>query len=126
MRACPFINFQLQTMKKLILIVLLIAVGWQTYTKSQKNEIAPANAREEIQVADSSPPAQLPAEEPATQAPYSPPIETTSSHTYTCDGRTYCSQMHSCEEATFFLRNCPGVKMDGNNDGVPCETQWCK
>ncbi|WP_295352955.1 excalibur calcium-binding domain-containing protein [Accumulibacter sp.] len=24
------------------------------------------------------------------------------------------------------LRNCPGSKMDGNNDGVPCEQQWCK
>ncbi len=49
------------------------------------------------------------------------------SHTgkYQCDGRTYCSQMSSCEEATFFLQNCPGVKMDGNNDGVPCEKQWC-
>ena len=45
---------------------------------------------------------------------------------YKCDGRTYCSQMTSCEEATYFLRNCPGVKMDGNNDGVPCEQQWCR
>jgi len=45
---------------------------------------------------------------------------------YRCDGRTYCSQMTSCAEATYFLRNCPGVKMDGNNDGVPCEQQWCK
>ncbi|BBA34734.1 hypothetical protein sS8_2789 [Methylocaldum marinum] len=27
--------------------------------------------------------------------------------------------MTSCEEATYFLQNCPGVKMDGNNDGVP-------
>lgn len=45
---------------------------------------------------------------------------------FSCDGRTYCSQMTSCEEATFFLRNCPGVKMDGNNDGVPCEQQWCE
>jgi len=44
---------------------------------------------------------------------------------YRCDGRTHCSQMTSCEEATFFLRNCPGTKMDGNNDGVPCERQWC-
>jgi len=44
---------------------------------------------------------------------------------YHCDGRTTCSQMTSCEEATFFLRNCPNVKMDGNNDGVPCERQWC-
>jgi len=44
---------------------------------------------------------------------------------FKCDGRTHCSQMTSCEEATFFLRNCPGVKMDGNNDGIPCEKQWC-
>ena len=44
---------------------------------------------------------------------------------FICDGRVYCSQMHSCEEATFFLQNCPGTKMDGDNDGVPCEKQWC-
>jgi hypothetical protein len=44
---------------------------------------------------------------------------------YTCDGRIHCSQMHSCEEATFFLQNCRGVKMDGDGDGVPCEEQWC-
>jgi len=44
---------------------------------------------------------------------------------YRCDGRTRCSQMTSCEEATFFLRNCPDTKMDGNGDGVPCERQWC-
>jgi len=40
--------------------------------------------------------------------------------TYRCDGRTHCSQMRSCEETTFFLHNCPGTKMDGNNDDVPC------
>jgi hypothetical protein len=45
---------------------------------------------------------------------------------FKCDGRKYCSQMTSCEEATFFLKNCPGVQMDGDNDGVPCEKQWCK
>lgn len=43
-----------------------------------------------------------------------------------CDGRIYCSQMTSCQEATYFLRNCPGTKMDGNHDGVPCEKQWCR
>lgn len=51
-----------------------------------------------------------------------------SSHTnneFKCDGRVYCSNMTSCEEAKFFLQHCPGVKMDGNNDGVPCERQWC-
>ena len=48
-----------------------------------------------------------------------------SNNTFKCDGRTYCSQMTSCEEAKFFLKNCPNPKMDGNNDGVPCERQWC-
>ncbi len=44
---------------------------------------------------------------------------------YRCDGRRHCSQMHSCSEATWFLEHCPGVKMDGDRDGVPCEQQWC-
>jgi len=44
---------------------------------------------------------------------------------FRCDGRTYCSQMRSCEEATYFIQNCPGTKMDGDRDGVPCERQWC-
>ena len=46
-------------------------------------------------------------------------------HSFTCDGRIHCSQMTSCAEASFFLRHCPGTQMDGNNDGVPCEKQWC-
>lgn len=51
--------------------------------------------------------------------------ETQEYKNYQCDGREYCSQMKSCEEATFFIKNCPNTKMDGNNDGVPCERQWC-
>lgn len=44
---------------------------------------------------------------------------------FRCDGRTNCSQMTSCAEATWFINHCPGTKMDGNHDGVPCEQQWC-
>jgi cold shock CspA family protein len=58
----------------------------------------------------------------ASEAPAGAPAKVQ----YRCDGRIYCSQMTSCEEATFFLKNCPGTRMDGNNDGVPCEQQWCK
>lgn len=43
-----------------------------------------------------------------------------------CDGRKYCSQMTSCAEATAFLQQCPGTEMDGDGDGVPCESQWCR
>lgn len=46
-------------------------------------------------------------------------------HAASCDTRTRCSQMTSCTEAKFFLKNCPGAKMDGDADGIPCETQWC-
>jgi hypothetical protein len=44
---------------------------------------------------------------------------------FKCDGRKYCSQMTSCAEAEYFLANCPGVKMDGDHDGIPCEEQHC-
>lgn len=44
---------------------------------------------------------------------------------FRCDGRLHCSQMTSCGEAKLFLKNCPGVLMDGDGDGVPCEQQLC-
>ena len=44
---------------------------------------------------------------------------------FRCDGRTLCSQMGSCAEAQYFLAHCPGVKMDGDRNGIPCERQWC-
>ena len=62
--------------------------------------------------------------------PKVPPAVTTApkpvSAPFKCDGRKYCSQMTSCAEAKNFLQNCPGMKMDGDNDGVPCESQWCQ
>jgi hypothetical protein len=72
-------------------------------------------------VRSSSPPLAPAVETDLVEAPDS----SRSSDQYRCDGRTYCSQMTSCEEATWFLQNCPGVKMDGEGDGVPCERQWC-
>lgn len=51
--------------------------------------------------------------------------ESTQESSFSCDGRTRCSQMTSCEEAMYFLEHCPGVEMDGGGDGVPCERQWC-
>ena len=60
-------------------------------------------------------------------APANKPVPvTTASPTFSCDGRKHCSQMTSCAEATYFIQHCPNTKMDGNNDGIPCEKQWCK
>jgi cold shock CspA family protein len=50
-----------------------------------------------------------------------PPVRST----FQCDGRQHCSQMTSCTEARYFLKNCPSTLMDGDGDGVPCEQQLC-
>lgn len=63
---------------------------------------------------------------PQTVAPTTATVPATTAMTARrCDGRIHCSQMTSCDEARYFLRHCPGVKMDGDGDGTPCETQWC-
>ncbi len=50
------------------------------------------------------------------------PKEAKTSKKYTCDGREYCSQMTTKEEAEWFSKNCPNTKMDGDNDGDVCES----
>lgn len=65
--------------------------------------------------------APTPPEPASAQAPRLSAAPTT----FACDGRTMCSQMSSCAEARYFLQHCPGTKMDGDHDGVPCEQQWC-
>lgn len=63
-----------------------------------------------------------PATPAALKTPASSPARSQNFH---CDGRTHCSQMTSCAEAKNFLRHCPNTAMDGDNDGRPCEQQWC-
>lgn len=42
--------------------------------------------------------------------------------TYTCDMKTKCIDMTSCSEAMFYLNSCGLYRLDGDNDGVPCES----
>ena len=98
-------------MQRLIVLLVIATLGWYGYGKYQSRLAKPAV---DVDTQSVQPfPLMQPQSERASVA------------RFTCDGRTYCSQMTSCEEATYFLRNCPGTKMDGNNDGVPCESQWC-
>ena len=98
-------------MRNLLIFLVLGVLAWQAYGAYQ----ARADSGKVIDDSESSETAQLLDQEAASDA-RSP---------YHCDGRVYCSQMTSCDEAEFFLANCPGVKMDGGGDGVPCEKQWC-
>lgn len=66
----------------------------------------------------------------APSAPAAPSAKSVSATTavtagFSCDGRKSCSQMRSCDEAKYFLAHCPGVQMDGDHNGIPCEKQWC-
>jgi cold shock CspA family protein len=90
---------------KVIGLVLLAALGGYGYSRYDK-QVA------QIKVLSPAPAAQVEHTQSAPSA-------------FNCDGRKYCSQMTSCQEATYFLKNCPGVEMDGDFDGVPCEQQWC-
>jgi hypothetical protein len=99
-------------MKRIVVLVILVVLGWQVYARYQRT--ATPDAQEGAQRRTEQGPSRL--------------LQTTGtgSGVFKCDGRTYCSQMTSCAEANYFLKNCPGVKMDGNNDGIPCEKQWCR
>jgi len=95
-------------LSKVIGLVLILSLGAYGYGQYQKRVTKYSAAAQ---------PLSAPAEVNAGTQP--------DSGSFRCDGRTHCSQMTSCTEAKYFLRNCPGTQMDGDNDGVPCEQQWC-
>lgn len=41
---------------------------------------------------------------------------------FKCGRKRFCKEMSSCEEAKYYLENCGLSRLDGDNDGVPCET----
>ncbi|SDI12831.1 Excalibur calcium-binding domain-containing protein [Pseudomonas delhiensis] len=100
-------------MKKWMLLAALALLAWQYMdTPSWQNPFS------------RSKPAPMSIAEDADEAANAPSGSSTLDAR--CDGRRYCSQMTSCAEAKAFLRSCPGMKMDGDGDGIPCEEQWCR
>lgn len=59
---------------------------------------------------------------PAPTAPVSSAPAATASGGFSCGGKRRCGEMTSCEEAKFYLAQCGVGSLDGNKDGVPCET----
>ena len=98
----------MQKVRRFMLIVAIVAAAGAFYSRLHTPRPAPDTSAPQAQGLDSPP--------DTSDAQRSP---------FQCDGRTYCSQMTSCAEAKYFLEHCPNVKMDGDHDGIPCETQWC-
>ncbi len=49
-------------------------------------------------------------------------VSTEPAKSFTCGSKTYCREMTSCDEAIFYLRECGLTRLDGDSDGVPCES----
>ena len=104
----PKRNRETRSLSKIIGLLIVVAIGVYGY-KHYEQRIPPYAT----------------IERPISTAPEQTAKRDTEPTEFRCDGRAHCSQMTSCTEAKFFLKNCPGTQMDGNNDGVPCEQQWC-
>ena len=39
-----------------------------------------------------------------------------------CGGKRYCRQMRDCAEARHYFEDCGLSRLDGDHDGIPCET----
>jgi len=112
--------------KKLIILLIIGAIGWQAYGKYQRQVKQPFLNEQPVVEQRSERPLAKAFNEPVVAEQPTSKVETpVASSNYRCNGRVYCSQMTSCVEATWFLKNCPGTKTDGDNDGIPCERQWC-
>lgn len=48
--------------------------------------------------------------------------QTANDDEFSCGEKRLCGQMTSCEEATFHLNQCGVSKLDGDGNGVPCES----
>lgn len=96
-------------LKPIFYLVLLAVVGYGAYEFYSKRQVQADSSSEYIKVVNT----------PAKKALKKVKVN------FSCDGKTRCSEMTSCEEAKYYLSNCPGTIMDGDGDGLPCERQWC-
>lgn len=102
-------------MKNLLILIVIVAAGWQFYFKD--SAIIESSKKSAVADFSNSDAMQTLAKAKELAKP---------KVTYKCDGRQHCSQMNSFDEAKYFIRYCPNTKMDGDNDGIPCERQFNK
>lgn len=103
------------TIIPLLIIVAIVIFGFKQY-----QEFNEAPAIDEVPVLTNEDIQGMPMYETKvrTQTPATPRFQ--------CEaGKTHCSHMSSCAEATFYIQHCPNTQMDGDGDGIPCERQWC-
>lgn len=105
-------------MKSLLYYLLVALIGWKAY-QHFTNDVSSIETTTQAPTTTFTDGLQVGAIQPKNEKPAQQ-----ASQSFVCDGRTHCSQMSSLAEAKFFIQNCPNTKMDGDNDGNPCERQF--
>ena len=100
-------------MKRVILLLLLAAIAWIVWGKYEDR------ARAEREAEFARQPVKKKVLPPAKGAG-------TGASFFTCDGRSTCKQMTSCEEARYFVKTCPGFNSGVFGEEASCEKQWCR
>ncbi|WP_068547891.1 excalibur calcium-binding domain-containing protein [Thalassotalea crassostreae] len=100
-------------MKKLLILILICLGAWQ-YSLKNSETVEPNKSSAAVKFSNSA----------AIQTLSKAKEIAKPKSRFKCDGRQHCSQMRSYEEAKYFIRHCPNTKMDGDNDGIPCERQF--
>lgn len=103
------------TIIPLLIIVAIVIFGFKQY-----QEFNEATAIDEVPALTNEDTQPMPMYETKART------QATATPSFQCEaGKTHCSHMSSCAEATFYIQHCPNTQMDGNGDGIPCERQWC-
>jgi hypothetical protein len=98
-------------LKKLLILLIVGYGGWQFYLKQDMSvKMAVNDAAQQLLNSDA-----MHALAKAKEIAYP---------SFDCDGREYCSQMRSFDEAKYFLKNCPNTKLDSDYNGIPCEYKF--
>lgn len=101
------------TIIPLLIIVAIVIFGFKQY-----QEFNEAPAIDEVPVLTNEDIQPIPM--------YETKVRTQATPRFQCEaGKIHCSHMSSCAEATFYIQHCPNTQMDGDDDGIPCERQWC-
>lgn len=90
--------------------------GLGLWSLPEAQQIPPWDWRHGGQVAG-APAAPVSAAPTTVKAPDSGPAASG----FTCGAKRYCREMASCAEAIFYMKECGLTRLDGDNDGVPCE-----
>lgn len=117
------------------IVISILALVWFGYFVSNKNKpgVAGVETKQETKVEKKeATPTLSPSTAPtsssasAVQETATPQPATPASNSgFTCGSKTKCGEMTSCEEAKFYLNNCGLSRLDGDKDGIPCES-LCK